>query len=278
MNNWFNNTSSFNDVPEGNLYKPWRLRILPQKEFDELTNYEKLSYLTCFGVLAPTSHNTVPERFQIHKDALQLGLYIDNRFALAESDPTGRQAIISMGCVMSNIKIAAHHYGYDGSARIHKYTQKKRYSEIATLTFAQSKKEAPTTTIETMVQRKVLRAKFDRTVKFDVTLQKKITSLFSKKFPGLGLHIITDDGMLHMLGKYHEDAYKIVFEDAKFTYELGEWLLTNDDKKLPYGMRGKEFGFDNTFAKKVHNGLLRWVFIMAHYMWQLLLHQLTIQL
>jgi hypothetical protein len=108
-----------------------------------------------------------------------------------------------------------------------------------------------------MVQRKVLRAKFDRTVKFDVTLQKKITSLFSKKFPGLGLHIITDDGMLHMLGKYHEDAYKIVFEDAKFTYELGEWLLTNDDKKLPYGMRGKEFGFDNTFAKKVHNGLLR---------------------
>ncbi len=257
MNDVFFNTST------DDVYKPWQLKILDAETFNGLSKRAKLEYLAYFGILAPTTHNTVPQRFRIDEKTFTIELLIDTTFILPESDVTGRQAMTSMGCVIANIELAAAHFGYKTTERVlaknkatHHKEEKGRYAPVVQLKFSKARPTQPID-LQLIVERKVVRAKFDRTITIPKKILDEVSQYVRSSFPKISLHVITTDDQLHTLGKFHEDAYKIVFEHPGFTYELGEWLLPNSEATLPYGMRGREFGFDDTFAQKVHKGLLR---------------------
>ncbi len=107
------------DVPDGPDFAAWRLRVLSLDEFaalgtgDERLSAAQLTYLAWLDLLAPTSHNTVPQRLQLDAPKGALILWIDREQVLRESDPTGRQATVGLGCGIANVVLAARSYGWD---------------------------------------------------------------------------------------------------------------------------------------------------------------------
>jgi hypothetical protein len=61
--------------------------------------------LILFAALAPSSHNTQPWQFEV--DGRVVRLYADQRHQLKVCDPDARELVISCGCALMNLRVAA---------------------------------------------------------------------------------------------------------------------------------------------------------------------------
>jgi hypothetical protein len=256
------------DVPPEPMFDAWRLRVLTAAQFQDLggdstaLSNDQLCYLACFGLLAPTAHNTVPQRFQLSPEGA-LTVWLDRRFVLPQSDAAGRQAVISCGCVIANVEAAAAEYGWQ--ARVERFPigseqvlperpgDPQRVA-LVKLTFRRNKRVCSSSRLHAMIERKVVRAEYDQSVKLSGALAAGMREIVSR-YEGLTLHLLTDSPTLTTLGKFQELADTTVLNRDCFARELGSWLLSNDDRSL-IGMRGREFGLCDEVALRFHRGLL----------------------
>ena len=249
---------------ETSILSLWNTHLLSLKEFNGIGSIDQLKYLCIFGSLAPTTHNTVPERYKIDLDSKSIQLFIDSDYILPASDKVGRQATISMGCVMENIMTAAKCYGLENNISFSKINIKdlvprnkqNKFHQLATITFTKSKKKLNIDRLEQMLSRKVLRAEYDPGKKIPSSLISHLKN-FSVDYADLNLKLINNKFALNAISKIQEIADRAVIERDAFAYEFGKWLIPNNDQSTPIGMRGYEFGFDDNFSKRVHLGLLR---------------------
>jgi hypothetical protein len=65
---------------------------------------ELLVWAAAHGTLAPSKHNTQPWRFELFDD--HLDVHLDGSRLLPASDPLGREAVISCGAAVANIRLA----------------------------------------------------------------------------------------------------------------------------------------------------------------------------
>lgn len=70
---------------------------------------EQIKSLLSYAVLAPSSHNTQPWRFEIADGAVSI--FADRTRALPANDPDDRELTISCGCALMNLRVAAAHEG-----------------------------------------------------------------------------------------------------------------------------------------------------------------------
>lgn len=77
---------------------------------------ERLRYLLAWAVLAPSRHNTQPWLFEIEGDEARL--YADGSRSLPASDPDGRELLMACGAALTNLTVAAAHFGQATSAEI----------------------------------------------------------------------------------------------------------------------------------------------------------------
>lgn len=68
------------------------------------------------AVLAPSSHNTQPWRFEISRSGVSL--FADRLRALPVNDPDDRELTISCGCALLNLRIAAAHVGFTANCAL----------------------------------------------------------------------------------------------------------------------------------------------------------------
>ncbi|KMQ75095.1 Acg family FMN-binding oxidoreductase [Marinobacter subterrani] len=68
------------------------------------------------AVLAPSSHNTQPWRFEVSESGVSL--FADRLRALPVNDPDDRELTISCGCALFNLRIAAAHAGFAASCEL----------------------------------------------------------------------------------------------------------------------------------------------------------------
>lgn len=68
------------------------------------------------AVLAPSSHNTQPWRFEISRNGVSL--FADRLRALPVNDPDDRELTISCGCALLNLRIAAAHAGFTANCAL----------------------------------------------------------------------------------------------------------------------------------------------------------------
>lgn len=69
-----------------------------------------LTDLIAYAVLAPSSHNTQPWRFALAER--QISLFADRSRALPVNDPADRELVISCGCALLNLRVAAAAAGF----------------------------------------------------------------------------------------------------------------------------------------------------------------------
>lgn len=268
----FYEQSSGGDVPAGVAWEAWRVALLSEQEFRQMggetsVSARQLAYLAAFGLLAPTTHNTVPQRFELREPESEIRIWLDRRLVLADSDRNGRQAVISIGCVIANMELAARCFGLDVTVEVASIQPEEvrpaapgedHLVLLATLkvSAASGRMESPSTTdwLELMRRRKMVRAKYDESVELSGPDREELASLVGEH-AGLRLHLLSDAPSLLFLGKFQELADSTVINRAGFARELGEWLLENDSASAR-GMRGQEFGLSDEAAKRFHFGLL----------------------
>jgi nitroreductase len=77
---------------------------------------ETLAAILESAVLAPSSHNTQPWRFEVSENGVSL--FADRLRALPVNDPDDRELTISCGCALFNLRIAAAHAGFSANCAL----------------------------------------------------------------------------------------------------------------------------------------------------------------
>ncbi len=85
-------TTTSDDVPAGAAFDAWRLYVLERAELAVLDRHAQLEYFASLALIAPTTHNTVPQRMRIDAERAALHFALDRRAVLPQSDANGRQA------------------------------------------------------------------------------------------------------------------------------------------------------------------------------------------
>jgi hypothetical protein len=261
------------DVPPGPAFAAWHLRVLSHAEFDAfkrpgsegLLSAAQLAYLAWLNLLAPTTHNTVPQRLAIHDGEGALAVWIDRERILPESDGVGRQALVSLGCGIANVVLGARTYGWAAEVEVLPVAPERlrpsragepQKERVAVIRFQRNPEGRDDVAwVRAMLSRKVVRAEFDERVKLDADLPAELAAI-AARFPALELHLLTDAPSLLFLGKFQELADTTVVNRDAFALELGAWLLL-DDAPNAVGMRGREFGLSPEATRRMRDGLLR---------------------
>lgn len=87
---------------------PWEIE---ESEFHGLRSAAaRVKFLLRYAVLAPSSHNTQPWRFEVNDRGVLV--FADYRRRLVQADPDNRELLMSIGTALFNLRVAAAHFGY----------------------------------------------------------------------------------------------------------------------------------------------------------------------
>lgn len=264
---WFSTKRPI-DVPEGTAFDAWTLRIKSLEEFESLDARKKLLYFSWFGALAPTTHNTVPQRFRLHPQQNSVDLFIDRGtpekpIVLPASDPVGRQASVSLGCAIEHMVLAARSYGINSFLTINEEAEEwikppqqtgAQHVPVASIKFNldQGNNLENISFLPEMLTRKSERKPFSDSIPIPNHILTHLID--AARQDGVTLHAITNKIEKGTLGLFQSMADTFVVNNSYFARELGDWLLPNDSENT-IGMRGREFGFDDKTAEKYSLGL-----------------------
>lgn len=243
-------------------YEIWQIKPLTVEEYSQLDPEKRLEYLCLTGHLAANSHNTQPWRFKINAPQNEIMVCVDQKSILPASDVDGRQAVISIGCAMKNIEVAAAFLQRQIKIDIINFSKEDFKPKIGGSAIIQLVKitllpsEKITENIEKKYQaiftRKVVRAEYDEQRLIPNELLDQIEQLSNNL---IKVHLVSDRLRRLMIGEFQGQADNFVINSKKFSRELGEWLLPNDSKSF-IGMPGIDFGLKDEEAERLHQGLL----------------------
>lgn len=242
----------------------WELQILPPEQLysqgkkqTNISVFER-QYLCGFGLLAPTTHNTVPQRFYLPPDSPTIELYCDTGYVLPQSDPSARQAMISLGAVYEIIRQAAAAYGYilswEGTKQVPLPQPTPSVVHIGTIHIDRQHQTFDKYVLERLINRRVVRSEYDVTTPVPPKLREEFTHL-QQQYTGIQISCIDSRHDILTLSKLQEDGDRFVLENTNFRQELGHYLRPNNDP-LSVGLRGRDMGLDDSFTQKLHEGLL----------------------
>lgn len=90
---------------------PW---LIDESEFHEIEDARaQKEFLLRYAVLAPSGHNTQPWTFRVTDEGIEV--YADYTKRLPVADPSDRELLISIGAAITNLRVAAAHFGFDST-------------------------------------------------------------------------------------------------------------------------------------------------------------------
>jgi len=253
-------------APARDAFESWSQPLLELADFralpgaiGRLIGAAQAHYLLGFSLLAPSTHNTVPQAYKLDLDRQRIELWLRRQHVLPASDPTGREALASLGCAVENLVQAAVQYGI---ACEWEMNAELRWSDVAASATAPevyvgrlqlSPAEAPDQSsrqrvLRRMLERRTVRAEFDNSERLPDDLR---SALLAGTPPYVRALLFETDADKFAWGKLDELATKHKLEEGAFRRELGHWLLPNEDDQSPRGMRGREFGFDDVVTREL---------------------------
>ncbi|MDP2316904.1 MAG: hypothetical protein Q8P41_28690 [Pseudomonadota bacterium] len=250
------------DVPAGPAFDAWRIGSCEGAAALDRPTRDQLAWIAGYALLAPTTHNTVPQRFELREDDGALALWVAREAILPESDPVGRQATVSLGCVVENAAIAGAVLGFSAEIEPLSGTNAVRPRHdgepdlvpVVAVRFRAGGERLAPGWLDAMRHRKMVRAEYDERVHVPPALLEELVATVGALYRGLTLHVLTDAPTRLFLGKFQELADTTVINRERFARELGDWLLPNDSD-AGVGMRGREFGLSDRSTLRMHLGL-----------------------
>jgi nitroreductase len=208
-------------------YQPWSVKI--SDFYQQSTEIDKIKFLVNFGVLAPSSHNSQPWRFEIAENEIKVFLETSRR--LPNSDKNDRQSYISLGCAITNILIAADYYGFD--CNVEYYLENDEFLvAIIKITKKPQTLSAPADHLIFSVPNRLT----NRNPYKDKLLSNAFFEEIQKYTDNdLEIHIIKDKDKKDKLADIALAASIYAMEDKNFRYELSQYVKSNITSS-PIGM------------------------------------------
>jgi len=252
--------------PPHDAFASWQSAALDLASFcdldrptSQLIGPAQARYLLAFSLLAPSSHNTVPQAYRLDLAQDCIELWLRRRYVLPASDPTGREALTSLGCALENLAVAAAQYGLASDWQV---APELRWASVPAATSQDelrvgrlrlSRAEVPDdasrlAALAGISRRQMLRAEFDPSQRLPAELRSRLLGLSTDSVRVL---LFESDVERFAWGKLDELALKHKLEESAFRRELGQWILPNEDSQSPRGMRGREFGLDDRVTREL---------------------------
>lgn len=272
------------EVKKGPNYEIWQSGPIEQAEFQSKKVKDQLLHLISCAHRAPSSHNTQPWAYRINENPSTIEIFldrgeygikdektIDKRRVLPASDTHGRQACISVGCALANLRYSALHFGFNpviSFAEIHSEfvkplqddkLQNARYVSLAHITFESLTEQHPFEDLYSAIfTRRMNRGKYEsgKFIEEDlINLMLKTGEINDISVKLLSRKKMTDRLIMQALAELQGTADTVVVNFPAFTQELGNWLLPNDTPSF-LGMPGDTFGLQQEQSLHFHKGLI----------------------
>jgi hypothetical protein len=202
--------------------RPWRVdaRDFPHTASAE----ERAAFLVRYAILAPSSHNTQPWRFDVGPG--RIDLYADFSRWLRRADADQRELFLSLGCALENLLIAADRFGLEPDVQYRPNEENAALAATIWLTEGKQRRDerAPPRSaglFHALSSRATNREAYDaRPV--PEAMRASLQSIARE--PGVHVHLTDDPHIRRGFDELTVRADEIQFADPAWRRELARWL------------------------------------------------------
>jgi hypothetical protein len=202
---------------------------------------EQLTHVLRYAVLAPSSHNAQPWKFQLYKQGI--AIYADYSRRLPVSDPDDHELFMSIGAAIMNLRIAAEHFGFQCDVR---FTDSD--DRDLPLAFARLQRDALRKTDESFGELffSITKRHTNRHTFLAARVPDSVISRLANLTNGseVGVFISTEPRRNMQVAQLVARAERQQLSNPEFRRELADWLRPNRTEKAD-GMTGAAFGISD---------------------------------
>lgn len=209
------------------------------------TDGEQFRFLLQYAVLAPSSHNTQPWKFQILPNGI--AVFGDYTRRLPVVDPNNRELIMGVGAAVFNLRVAASRFGFGVRVSYNHSGASDLPLAFVELTRGSSgQKDVPPVPGGVDI-RELFAAIRERHTNRHPFLAARVPRSIAEKFLALEENteaslFLSTDGEINMeVARLVEQAERRQHNDPEFRKELARWIRLNLTRR-PDGMPGAVFG------------------------------------
>ncbi len=181
---------------------------------------EKLQFLLGYAILAPSSHNSQPWKFNVSGDEIRL--YADKTRWLNVADADQREFYISLGCALENLLVAAEHFGYN-----HDVTYFPGDDDlVAVVKLAAEQAKGSQASRDPRLFDAILTRHTNRKPYEDMAIPESALQMLQNQSAGgdIRLYLTPDKNAINKFGDLVVRADKTQYGDPNYRSELGFWL------------------------------------------------------
>ena len=213
-------------------------------------NREKLIFLLQYAILAPSGHNTQPWLFRYSNDGLEL--YADRTRCLPVVDPEDRELIISCGCALHYLCVAARKF--DMRAQVSTFPDPSSPDLLARINLAAADPASndELLSFHAILQRRTNRHPFNERIPPQEVMDQIADTAKEEK---AWMQFIVRDDKRRKTAELIAQGDRIQASDKHFRRELSSWVHANRSQHSD-GMPGYAFGIGD-FASNLGPFILR---------------------
>ena len=177
---------------------------------------EELTFLLNYAILAPSSHNSQPWRFNVSDDRIMV--FADQSRLLSVADADKREMYISLGAALENLIIAAEHFGYNCTVSYFP-GEKDLVADVSLKAGAQTFSNS--SLFQAITARRADRNPYEmRSIsQADLDHLRRLSS-----HPDVALFLSQEPETNEAFRETVVEADGILYSDIKYKSELGSWL------------------------------------------------------
>ena len=182
------------------------------------------------AILAPSSHNTQPWVFELRDDRIRL--HADRTRALPVNDPDDRELVISCGCALMNLRVAAAQEGLGAS--VVPLPDPRNEDVLAEIAFSGEAEAALARLAAAIPERRTYRKRFaGRDVPGDIVDDLKAAAVEE----GAGFDPFEDEETRQAAAGLVAQGDTLLWANASWRRELAQWMhprRSGDGLSLPW--------------------------------------------
>ena len=206
---------------------------------------EQFLFLVRYAILAPSSHNTQPWKFQVNGDGI--AVFADYGRRLPVVDPGNRELIMGVGAAIMNLRVAAARFGFECNVQYNRGGDSERPLAFLRLSRPQSLSAADrklALLFPAITKRHTNRNPF---LMARVPEQVVMTLNEFAQSGTASIHVSRDGAVNQHVADLVAAADMAQQSDPTFRKELADWIRPNYTRR-PDGMTGASLGVNDMLS------------------------------
>jgi hypothetical protein len=199
---------------------------------------EQNAFLLRYAILAPSSYNTQPWKFQLWEDGI--AVYADYSRRLPVADPGNRELLIGVGAAIFNLRVAAEYFGLTAHVHLNQSGDSEQPLTFVSLT-PSTQRDASGARDNLFLS--ITKRHTNRNPFLVARIPEAILSTLRTVAEGEQIRVLvsTDGALIRQVANLVADADRIQSADPSLRHEHAEWMHPNWSKQ-PDGIPGSAFG------------------------------------